>query len=160
MNKKIDFLNFDSINAATTSNDSFDATFTLAQKYKNIHKIYLKNCEIPIGFPNIRSQNYTNIFSFNLNGVRYDCLITPGSFTNISNFLLALNLSISNALVGVPFTLYISATTDKKMQISCTGASAPYSVIKTTLSDILGLSSAKNQNVTTVYSSPYAYNLA
>ena len=54
---KTEYLNFDSINSIDTSNDSFDSTFTLNQKYTKIKKIYLKNCEIPIGFSNIRSSN-------------------------------------------------------------------------------------------------------
>ena len=57
MSKQIDYLNFDSYNATKTNNDSFDSTFTLLTKYNNITKIYLKNIEIPIGFPNIRISN-------------------------------------------------------------------------------------------------------
>ena len=67
MTEKIDYIHFDSINSIDTNNDSFDTTFTLIQKYKNIHKIYLKNCEIPVGFSNIRSSNNTNVLSFILN---------------------------------------------------------------------------------------------
>ena len=77
---KIDYLNFDSINAIDTLNDSFDATFTFNQKYKNIKKIYLKNAEIPIGFSNIRSSNNSNVLNFILNGVTYNCSINAGVF--------------------------------------------------------------------------------
>ena len=68
---KIDYLNFDSINSIDTNNDSFDSTFTFNQKYKNIKKIYLKNAEIPVGFSNIRSSNFSNVLNFSLNGIRY-----------------------------------------------------------------------------------------
>ncbi len=47
---KIEYLNFDSINSVDTSSDAFDTTYTLAQKYTNIKKIYLKTAKIPIGF--------------------------------------------------------------------------------------------------------------
>ena len=40
MTAKIDYIHFDSINSIDTNMDSFDTTFTLIQKYKNIHKIY------------------------------------------------------------------------------------------------------------------------
>ena len=39
--RKLDFLNFDSIYSTDTINDSFDTTFTLNQKYRNIKKIYI-----------------------------------------------------------------------------------------------------------------------
>jgi hypothetical protein len=79
---KIDYLNFDSINAVTTVKDSFDATFTFNQKYKNSNKKnYLKNAEIPVGFSNIRSSNFSNVLSFILNGVRYNCSITSGIYS-------------------------------------------------------------------------------
>ncbi len=69
---KIEYLNFDSINSTDTSSDTFDTTFTLAQKYTNIKKIYLKNAEIPIGFPNVRSSNNSNVLRFVLNSVSYN----------------------------------------------------------------------------------------
>jgi hypothetical protein len=160
MNKKIDFLNFDSINAVTTSNDSFDTTFTLAQKYKNIHKIYLKNCEIPIGFPNIRQQNLSNTFSISFyNNLRTDIQILTGVYSTISSLLTGLNSQISNALLPFNCTLVLSATTDNKIKITSTG-SGTYSIITNTLSKILGLTFAINQNLGTLYSSPYVYNLA
>ena len=62
--RKVDYLNFDSIYSTDSNNDSFDTTFNLNQKYRNIKKIYLKNCEIPIGFPNIRSSNFSNVLRF------------------------------------------------------------------------------------------------
>ena len=36
--RKVDYLNFDSIYSTDTNNDSFDTTFNLSQKYRNIKK--------------------------------------------------------------------------------------------------------------------------
>ena len=94
---KVDYLNFDTINSVDTNNDVFDTVFTLNQKYTNIKKIYLKSCEIPIGFPNIRSQNNTNILIININGTRYNCSVASGVYSIISTFLTALDTAITNA---------------------------------------------------------------
>ena len=81
VHRKLDFLNFDSIYSTDTFTDSFDTTFNLSQKYKNIKKIFLKNCEIPIGFPNIRSSNFSNVLRFVLNGVSYNATITQQNYS-------------------------------------------------------------------------------
>ena len=72
LTRKIDYLNFDSLYSVDALNDCFDSTFILMHKYTNIKKIYLKNAEIPIGFPNIRSSNFSNVLSFVLNGITYN----------------------------------------------------------------------------------------
>ena len=36
--RKVDYLNFDTINSVDTNNDVFDTVFTLNQKYTNIKK--------------------------------------------------------------------------------------------------------------------------
>jgi len=61
---KIEYLNFDSYNATKTNNEAFNASFTILCKYRNVKKIYFKNLELPIGFPNIRSSNNSNVLSF------------------------------------------------------------------------------------------------
>jgi hypothetical protein len=58
---KLQFLHFDSNFRDNLSADPFSSTFTLANPLKKIKKVYLKSCEIPIGFFNIRT-NF--IFSF------------------------------------------------------------------------------------------------
>ena len=103
MTEKIDYIHFDSINSIDTNNDSFDTTFTLIQKYINIHKIYLKNCEIPIGFSNIRSSNNSNSLGFILNGIMYNATITQGVYSTISSLITALNASILTAISGSGF---------------------------------------------------------
>ena len=156
--RKIDYLNFDTINSVDTNNDVFDTVFTLNQKYTNIKKIYLKNCEIPIGFSNIRSSNNSNILRFVLNGVSYNVTITSANYTSISTLLTALNASILSAITSTGFTFVLSVNTSNNIIITSTGAFSSYSIIQTTLSNILNINSAINQTAGT-YTSSFIYNL-
>ena len=119
---KIDYLNFDSVNSIDTSGDSFDSTFTILQKYKNIHKIYLKNCEIPVGFSNIRSQNNSNVLNFTLNGVTYNATIASGVYSTLLSVITALNASILSAISATSFTFVMSLSSGNKVIITTTGA--------------------------------------
>ena len=121
--RKIDYLNFDS-------------TFTLMHKYTNIKKIYLKNAEIPIGFPNIRSSNFSNVLSFILNGITYNPSITQQNYSTISSLLTALNTSILTAISGSGFTLILSVSLGNNIIITTTGAFTSYSINQNTLSNI------------------------
>jgi hypothetical protein len=58
---KLQFLHFDTSLRTDIKDDPFQCTLTLASPLRNIKKIYLKSCEIPLGFFNVR-QRYT--FSF------------------------------------------------------------------------------------------------
>jgi hypothetical protein len=150
---KTEYLNFDSINSIDTSNDSFDSTFTLNQKYTKIKKIYLKNCEIPIGFSNIRSSNNSNVLRLILNGITYNCSINSGVYSSISSLITALNSSIVTAITSTGFTFVLSVTTGNNIVITSTGAFSSYSIIQNTLSNILNINSAINQ-VAGTYTSP------
>ena len=156
--KKLDYIHFDSINSIDTNNDSFDTTFTILQKYTNINKIYLKNAEIPIGFPNIRSSNNSNILRFILNGVTYNCSITQQNYSTITSVITALNASILTAITATGFTFVLSVSTGNQIIITSTGGFSSYSIISNTLSNILNINSAINQ-VAGTYTSPYIYNL-
>ena len=158
MIQKLDYINFDSINSTDTNNDSFDTTFTILQKYKNIHKIYLKNAEIPVGFSNIRAENKSNAFSFILNGITYNTTITSGVYSTISSLLSALNSVILSAITATGFTFVLSASTANKIIITSSGGFSNYSIITNTLSSILNITLAINQ-VAGTYTSPYVYNL-
>ena len=105
---KVEYLNFDSIYSTDTNNDVFDTLFTLNQKYTNIKKIYLKNCEIPLGFPNVRSSNFSNVLRFVLNGVSYNATITQQNYSSISTLLTALNAAIVTAITSTGFTFVLS----------------------------------------------------
>ena len=108
---KIKYLNFDTLTSTKTNNDVFDTVFILNQKYTNIKKIYLKNAEIPIGFPNFRSSNNSNVLRFVLNGVSYNATITQQNYSSISSLLTALNASIVTALTSTGFSLVLSSNT-------------------------------------------------
>ena len=155
---KIDYLNFDTINSTDTLNDVFDTTFTLAHKYSNIKKIYVKNMELPIGFPNIRSSNNSNVLSFILNGVTYNPSITQQNYSSISSLLSALNASIVISIGGTGFTFILSVTTGNNIVITSTGGFSNYSINQNTLSNILGISNAVNQ-IAGIYTSLFLYNL-
>ena len=58
-----EFLHFDSLNAIK-STDVFSATFNLQKTYTKIKNIHIKNVELPICFPNIRSSNLSNNLQF------------------------------------------------------------------------------------------------
>ena len=59
----LNFLHFDTALKDTSTDDPFNCTLTLANPMRHVKKIYLKSCEIPIGFFNIR-ESYT--FSFRI----------------------------------------------------------------------------------------------
>jgi hypothetical protein len=53
----LQFLHFDTSLRTDPTDDPFNCTLTLANPLRNIKKIYLKSCEIPLGFFNFRSAN-------------------------------------------------------------------------------------------------------
>jgi hypothetical protein len=53
----LSFLHFDTALRTDQNDDPFNCTLTLANPLRNIKKIYLKSCEIPLGFFNFRSAN-------------------------------------------------------------------------------------------------------
>ena len=118
----------------------------------------MKNCEIPIGFSNIRSSNNSNVLRLILNGITYNCSINSGVYSSISSLITALNSSIVTAITSTGFTFVLSVTTGNNIVITSTGAFSSYSIIQNTLSNILNINSAINQ-VAGTYTSPFIYNL-
>ena len=118
----------------------------------------MKNAEIPVGFSNIRSSNFSNVLSFILNGVRYNCSITSGIYSNNNSLITALNSSILTAINSTGFTFVLSVSSGNNIIITSTGGFSSYSIIPNTLSNILNISSAVNLNAGT-YTSPFIYNL-
>jgi hypothetical protein len=53
--RKLSFLHFDTSLRTDPNDDPFNCTLTLASPLRNIKKIYLKSCEIPLGFFNVRT---------------------------------------------------------------------------------------------------------
>jgi hypothetical protein len=158
MTHKIEYLNFDSYNASKTNGDSFDATYTVLTKFRNISKIYLKNCEIPIGFPNIRSANQSNILSYVMNGITHTVTIIQSNYLSVTTLLSSLNNAISSDLSGSGFSLILTVN-NNIVSITTTGAFSSYSINQNTLSNILGISSAINLTAGT-YNSPFLATIA
>ena len=99
-----EFLHFDSLNAIK-STDVFNATFNLQKTYTKIKNIHIKNVELPICFPNIRSGNLSNNLQFSINSVNYSTTITERNYTTISALLTDLNTAIATTLTSSGFTL-------------------------------------------------------
>jgi hypothetical protein len=78
------FLHFDTSLRTDIKDDPFNCTLTLASPIRNIKKIYLKSCEIPVGFFNIR-QPYTFSFYMTFPLSAYTLKQVPVSETNDGN---------------------------------------------------------------------------
>ena len=63
--QKLDYIHLDSFNSVDTNGDSFDTTFNLNQKYKNINKIYLKIVKYQLDFL-ISVQAIIQMFKINI----------------------------------------------------------------------------------------------
>ena len=96
----------------------------------------MKNAELPIGFPNIRSSNGSIFLSFVLNGISYNSTIPQQNYTTITSLLTALNSSISTLIGATGFTLVFSSSSSNNINITSTGAFSSYSIIQSTLSNI------------------------
>jgi hypothetical protein len=160
----IEYLNFDSANATKLNNEAFNATFNLLYKYRNVKKIYLKNLELPIGFPNIRTSNNSNVLSFILNGVSYTATISQSYFNSISSLITALNTAISS-VVSPTYTFVLSVNTTNNIVLTITNVSSPstaviYTINSTTLSIILGISTLNNVSSLTTTNTNTIYNLS
>jgi hypothetical protein len=93
-----------------------------------------------------------------LNGVSYNATITQQNYSSISTLLTALNASIVTAITSTGFTFVLSVNTANNIIITSTGAFSSYSIIQSTLSNILNINSAINQ-IAGTYTSPFIYNL-
>ena len=151
-----EFLHFDSLNAIK-STDVFNATFNLQKTYTKIKNIHIKNVELPICFPNIRSSNLSNNLQFTINSVNYSKTITERNYTTIGALLTDLNTAISTTLTSSGFTLVLSTGIKNNLIITMTGALTNLTIRKTTLSIILGLNGATTSSLT--YTSPNSFNI-
>jgi hypothetical protein len=160
----IEYLNFDSYNATKLNNEAFNATFTILCKYRNVKKIYLKNLEMPIGFPNIRSSNNSNVFSFVLNNNLFSTTIPQGYYNSISSLITALNTAIAS-VISASYSFVVSVNSTNNIVLTITNVSSPstpviYTISPTTLAIILGISTLSNANSLTTTSTNTIYNLS
>lgn len=151
-----EFLHFDSLNAIK-STDVFNATFNLQKTYTKIKNIHIKNVELPICFPNIRSGNLSNNLQFSINSVNYSTTITERNYTTISALLTDLNTAIATTLTSSGFTLVLSTGIKNNLIVTMTGALTNLTIRNTTLSIILGLNGATTSSLS--YTSPNSFNI-
>jgi hypothetical protein len=161
---KIEYLNFDSYNATKTNNEAFNASFTILCKYRNVKKIYLKNLELPIGFPNIRSSNNSNVLSFLLDSSLFITNIPQGYYNSISSVITALNSAIAS-VISASYTFILSVNSTNNIVVNITNVSSPstpviYTISPTTLATILGISTLVNVNSLTTTTTNTIYNLS
>jgi len=151
-----EFLHFDSLNAIK-STDVFNATFNLQKTYTKIKNIHIKNVELPICFPNIRSDNLSNNFQFTINSVNYSTTIIERNYTTIGALLTDLNTAISTTLTSSGFTLVLSTGIKNNLIVTMTGTLTNLTIRNTTLSIILGLNGATTSSLS--YTSPNSFNI-
>lgn len=72
------FLHFDTSFRNNPQDDPFNCTLQLANPLRNVKKIYLKSCEIPLGFLNVRDANE---FSFTIFQHTMDVDMTFNDYT-------------------------------------------------------------------------------
>ena len=61
MSSTIQFYHFDTAQKDDPTKDSFSCELTLSNPLRNVKKIYLKSCEIPVGYFNIRTPQYFEV---------------------------------------------------------------------------------------------------
>ena len=159
------FLHFDSAAATyitdatnTTGNSSnpYKALFPMNQSFRRIKRVYLKSCELPIGFSNIRTGS-TNTLNFKINGTTYTVTLTEKYYQTIDSLITDINTACAGGFGGsVPlFALTTSTTTPYRLAVTFSGTTVTtFQFIDTNLSKyILGFRSTNALAANTVNSS-------
>ena len=159
------FLHFDSAAATyivdtanTTGNTSnpYKALFPMNQSFNKIKRVYLKSCELPIGFSNIRKGS-TDTLNFKLNGTIYIVTLTEKYYQTMDSLITDINTACSGGFGGsVPsFALTSSTTTPYRLVVTFTGTTVTsFQFLDTNLSKyILGFRSTDALAANTVTSS-------
>ena len=106
-------------NTTLNTRNSFHTNYKLSQEFSKIKKISLLSLEIPINFNNIRSGS-TNVFSFLLNGGRYDMYMKETNHTSIDSLITDLNLRFY-MYVLLPVIITASVTTSNRIRLNLSG---------------------------------------
>ena len=88
------FLHFDTSMRTDPKEDPFNCTLVLANPMRKIKKIYLKSCEIPLGFFNVRTSNE---FTFTMFHRDQDIDMTYEDYTFKPTFNPITLVSVPNA---------------------------------------------------------------
>ena len=173
METRSQFLHFDSASATyitdlsnTTGNTSnpYKALFPMNQSFRRIKRVYLKSCELPIGFSNIRTGS-TNTLTFKLNGTIYTVTLPERNHTSITTLLFDLNGVCGGTPFGgsgITFINTVSVLTPYRLAANFTGTTvSTFNFIDTTLSKyILGFRSTDALIGGTVVNGTANYNLS
>ena len=106
-------------NTTLNTRNSFHTNYKLSQEFSKIKKISLLSLEIPINFNNIRSGS-TNVFSFLLNGGRYDMYMKETNHTSIDSLITDLNLRFYMYVI-LPVVITASVTTSNRIRLNLSG---------------------------------------
>lgn len=146
----------DATNTTGNSSNPYKALFPMNQSFRNIKRVYLKSCELPIGFSNIRKGS-TDTLAFKLNGTIYTVTLTEKYYQTMDSLLTDINTACSGGFGGsVPaFALTTSTTKPYRLVVSFTGTSVTtFQFLDTNLSKyILGYRSTDPLAVGNVNSS-------
>ena len=159
------FLHFDSAAATyitdaqnTTGNSSnpYEAFFPMNQSFRKLKRVYLKSCELPVGFSNCRKGS-TDTSNFKLNGTTYTVTLTEKYYQTMDSLVTDINTACSGGFGGsVPlFALTTSTTTPYRLAVTFSGTTVTtFQFLDTLLSKyILGFRSTDALSANTVNSS-------
>jgi len=147
------YLNFDTKNL--TTGKPFDCQLLCETPVQgNISKIYLRSCEIPIGWYNIRSPY--NVFSIYQGTTFYSITITEGSYT-IATLLTEIATALSTATVKT-YSLTYNSITNKVIISNSNSQAFTIYTISFDLCQILGFTTGQTSSSASITSSN-SYNL-
>lgn len=166
------FLHFDSSSATqiydsnnTTGNflNPYKALFPMNQSFRNIKRVYLRSCELPVGFPNIRKGS-TDTIIMKINGTIYSITLPERNHQTISTLLTDINALTNGGFGGVipTFSVTSSLLTPYRFVVNFTGTTCTtFNFIDTSLSkNILGFRSTDPLSGGVVCNSSCNYNLS
>lgn len=161
MNKE-NYLNLDSINGTSNSNDPFDTTLTFGNPVKNLKELMLCSIEIPNAIYNIRN-NY-NTFLLNIDNSTYTITLDNGNYTTLTDansLLTATNIitALNSKFSELGFTDFVASISQNKLTIQFNDTH-DLTIIDTNLSKyILGFSSSQSVSSSTSITADYIINL-
>ena len=140
MATKFQYLNLDTINASysnsqtynsyffntsssTKAPNSYNATWNLRKPIVNAKRIWLKSIELPIGFSNIRSTNFSNTLTINTastGGTSYTITLPDKIYTSIQVLLNDINLFFvaTYPSVNIVFSVVTGPTNNGFVQVT------------------------------------------
>jgi len=149
-------LNFDSLYSTYANSDPFDATFNLSTPIRDISKIRLASLELPIGFYNIRSSNYTNTLTITIGSTTSTISLTSAYYSSASSLCTAINTAFTALSLSNTPTFSVSSN---NIVVTLT-SSATYSISSGNLANhVLGFSTSTNGTGTT-FTATNAFNLS